>query len=337
MNDDYLWDGRGPSEPDVKRLEDVLERFRQDPPPLAMPDEEFERVRHRDFFSQMFWFRPRLALAATVLGLFALAAGIWIARSVTREESGWGVARLGGTPRVGSTAVTRSAQITVGQWLETDAASRARVRVSNIGEVIVEPNSRLRLTEARTKRKQLYLERGALTARITAPPWLFYVDTPSATVVDLGCVYTLQADEDGNGLLRVTLGWVQFFDGARQSLLPAGSAAKMRHGFGPGTPYFEDTSPEFQRALEMLDFGPKDPAARAPALSIVLSQARKEDVLSLFPLLVHVPADERGRVYNRLAELIPPPPGVTREGILRRDSSQINLWWDQWGIGHPKK
>ena len=337
MNDDYLWDGRGQPEPDVKRLEEILGQFRQAAPPLAITEAEFEKSRSRVVFPRLRWMWPQLAFAAAAALLIVLATVTWMRHRISGEESGWGVARLDGTPRVGTALVTQEAALAPGQWLETDASSRARIRVSNIGEVVVEPNSRLRLTEARAKHKQLSLARGALTARITAPPWLFYVDTPSATAVDLGCEYTLQVDENGNGLLRVTLGWVQLYDGARQALIPAGAAAKMKHGFGPGTAYFEDTSPEFQSALDALDFGPRDPAARSAALSVVLSQARKQDVLSLFPLLIHVSESDRGRVYDRLAQLKPPPPGVTREGMLRLDQAQVNLWWDEWGLGHPKK
>ena len=54
------------------------------------------------------------------------------------------------------------------------------------------------------------LSKGAIHARIWAPPKQFFVNTPSATAVDLGCEYTLQVDEDGGGLIRVTLGWVSF-------------------------------------------------------------------------------------------------------------------------------
>jgi hypothetical protein len=54
----------------------------------------------------------------------------------------------------------------------------------------------------------LSLERGALHARIAAPPRLFIVDTPSAMAVDLGCEYKLDVDAAGNSRLHVTSGFV---------------------------------------------------------------------------------------------------------------------------------
>jgi hypothetical protein len=191
--------------------------------------------------------------------------------------------------------------------------------------------------EARSNRKHLALDRGIIHARITAPPWQFYVDTPSATAVDLGCEYTLTVDDSGAGLIRVMLGWVQFYSGHRQALIPAGAAAKTRPGIGPGTPYFENVSPGFVNALEELDFGNGKPEARSAALDLILKEASAQDVLSLFPLLAHLTGLEQARVYQRLVVLNPPPPGVTRDGILGHNKHQVNLWWDHWGLGHPNE
>src|ERR1039458_5028797 len=39
------------------------------------------------------------------------------------------------------------------------------------------------------------------------------------------------------------------------------------------------------------------------------------------------------RVYDALAALVPPPAGVTREGILHGDRRMLDRWWDQLGLG----
>ncbi|HYL10221.1 MAG TPA: FecR family protein [Candidatus Acidoferrales bacterium] len=338
MSDDYLWDRSGKPDPDVEHLEQLLGRFRHKRSAPEFPEvvPESPEAKRRGF-GWLFLRWPRLVF--TTVAAAAVAVGAWyVARpNPHRQEKGWAVTNLDGAPRVGTQAIARSGKIAVGEALETDQSSRAQIQVSNIGEVIIEPNSRVRLLETGGKKEGLALDRGALHARINALPWQFYVDTPSATAVDLGCEYTLTVDGTGAGLLRVTLGWVQFYAGDRQALIPAGAAARTRPGVGPGTPYFEDVSPQFRSALDEIDFGNGDPAARTAALNLILSQARKKDVLSLFPLLVHVPESERARIYDRLAQLVPPPPGVTREGIVHRDSRQMNLWWELWGLEHPKK
>src|SRR5207253_7821011 len=127
-------------------------------------------------------------------------------------------------------------------WLETDSSSRAKISVGRIGQVEVDPNTRLRLVQTRLTEHRLALARGRMQARIWAPPRLFFVDTPSAEAVDLGCAYTLAVDDAGGSLLQVTSGYVAFVRDGRESKVPAGAVCVTRPGIGPGTPYFADAS-----------------------------------------------------------------------------------------------
>src|SRR5204862_6898290 len=127
-----------------------------------------------------------------------------------------------------------------GEWIETDARSRATVKVGEIGSVEVTPNTRLRVVTARPGEHRLALARGEIRARISAPPKLFFVDTASGTAVDMGCEYALSADEEGSGVLRVTRGWVSFQWKGLESLVPAGASCRTRPQAGPDIPYFDD-------------------------------------------------------------------------------------------------
>ena len=62
------------------------------------------------------------------------------------------------------------------------------------------------------------------------------------------------------------------------------------------------------------------------------SHARREDALTLWHLLTRTSGEERGRVYDRLATLVPPPTGVTREGILAGNRQMLDLWWEALGL-----
>jgi hypothetical protein len=108
----------------------------------------------------------------------------------------------------------------------------------------------------------------------------------------------------------------------RESVVPAGARCETRPGIGPGTPYFEDAPAVLRTALEQLDF--ENGGARA--LGVVLAGARRRDSLTLWHLLLKASPAEQDRVYDRLAALVPPPPGVTREGVLRRDPRMLDLW-----------
>jgi hypothetical protein len=205
------------------------------------------------------------------------------------------------------------------------------LQAETIGQVEVDPNSRVRLLMM-GELKRIALDRGTIHAFIWAPPGQFVVDTPSATTVDLGCAYTLHVDDSGAGLLRTSLGWVGFTLNGHESFIPAGAACATRPKVGPGTPYFEDASAEFRAALGRFDFEDKIPERKATDLQMILAQSRKHDALTLWHLLTRVDADQRVRVYERLHELAPPPVSVTKDGILRLDQTMLDQWWNSLGF-----
>ena len=213
----------------------------------------------------------------------------------------------------------------VGEFIQTGESSRARITVGTIGTVDVEPDTRVRLGAARPAEYRIALERGTISARIDAPPRFFFVETPSSTVVDLGCAYTMHVDEAGDGELRMTLGWAALELGGRESLVPAGAMCRTRRGVGPGTPFFEDAPRAFQDALAAFDFANGGPRA----LDTVLAEARVRDTLTLWHLLSRVDPAERERVYERIASFAPPPAGVTREKALQLDRETLTRWKDE--------
>ncbi|MGH7699459.1 MAG: hypothetical protein ACREMJ_02930, partial [Gemmatimonadales bacterium] len=58
-----------------------------------------------------------------------------------------------------------------------------------------------------------------------------------------------------------------------------------------------------------------------------LAAARPEDAVSVWHLLERADAPLRRAVYDRLVDLVPPPPGVTRDAVLQLDGSAIDRYW----------
>lgn len=262
--------------------------------------------------------------AAVVCSLFVLIAGVcgvvWVYHGSTRTT--WEVANLAGSPLIGSVRFDKRARLAVGEWLETDADSRAQISVANIGQVEVDPGTRLRLVSTKLTEHRIELAHGRMHARIWAPPRLFFVDTPSAVAADLGCAYTLEVDDTGRSLLHVTSGWVAFETKDRESMVPAGASCITQPGTGPGTPFFDDAGEAFVGSLARFDFA----RGGTDALSSVLPEARTRDTLTLWHLLARTSGADRERVYERLAQLAPPPANVTREGALALDRRMLDEW-----------
>ena len=272
--------------------------------------------------------QPRASRPAWIWALAAAAAvavvGLAVAYRPRTPQPSWQVERLEGPAATPSQASKSTEEIKVGEWLQTDGNSRARISVGDIGTVDVEPNTRVRVVAASPTEHRLTLARGEISARVVAPPRLFLVDTPASTAVDLGCAYTIKTDESGDGLLRVTSGWVSLEWKQRESLVPAGAECRTRSRTGPGTPYFSDAAPALQQALAAFDF-----AGSQNALDTILSQAHPHDTLTLWHLLSRVAPGERIRVFNRMVELVPLPDSVSREKALELDPATLKSWREE--------
>ena len=311
MTDDYLWDPRATPDPDIERLEALLRPLKHQAAPLRADTLTARRRRHHAV-------RPWLMAAAALL---VVAIGV---RVITGDRAApWSVAALRGTP------VTRSATGEVahgtlagGGVVETDARSAATLTVGRIGRAELGPDSRLRLLDAGATEHRLFLERGTMHAVIDAPPRYFLVQTASALAVDLGCVYTLSADERGNGMLVVEEGEVELQRGAVHAAVLAGNSATIRAGAGPGLPFPSAAGAALRRAVAAYDADPSAPGA----VDAVLRAADARSTITLWHLLQRESPEGRARVYDRLASLAPPPASVTRERVLRGESGALQRW-----------
>jgi hypothetical protein len=70
----------------------------------------------------------------------------------------------------------------------------------------------------------------------------------------------------------------------------------------------------------------KDGPERTRQLEIVLRESRVRDGLTLWHLLPRLDPQSRGLIYDRLAKLLPPPPEVTRDGIMALDPKMLDAW-----------
>ncbi len=327
---DYLWDKSGTPDPLIAELETVLGGLAlRAAPPVVMRSQTASvqpRItapdrRATDARSLRASARPRLLAAAAMIVL-----GVAVALLVPARPSPWTIEPLDGATTVGSSALRRPGELRPRQWVRTDAGSRAQITVEGLGEVRVDPDTRVRILSGPSNRRLLDLARGSIHAFVSAPPRMFQVNTPSARAVDLGCEYTLKVDPSGAGELRVLLGYVQLQWGGRSVTIPMdGGMCLTRPGFGPGTPFFSDAAPRLIDELRRFDFE----SAGEPALNAVLSEARPRDALSLWHLIQRAEPELRGSVYDRLSQLKPPPAGVMRSGVLALDRAMLDAWWDQ--------
>ncbi|MGI8671445.1 MAG: hypothetical protein ACR2LU_02440 [Luteitalea sp.] len=323
--DDYLWDGTGDADVVVQRLETVLVRYRSadPPPPLRLPD-----------------LTPAPAgwtwrTVAAVAALLLLSIGVsWLTydRRPAVVAEPWRIASVLGSPTIDRAPAVSRTRLDAGRWLETDRHSSAILDVGRIGRLNVAPQTRLRLIESSEGEHRVALDRGSIEAQIWAPPGRFFVETASATAIDLGCAYTLTVDDAGTGTLSVTAGWVGLEHRGRESFIPADASARTYPKLGPGVPTFDDASAALRAAVRALDTA-RGAEAQQAAVDVVVREARPQDAVTLWHLIDRVDRSLAGRVIDRRQVLAPAPPGVTRDGVLSGNRAMRDQWWEALGLG----
>jgi hypothetical protein len=317
MNEQYLWDGQGEPDPEIQELERALSGFRY-------------RAQVENGASRTWPSGADRAIRPTKAGLWA---GIGVAASLiigsliavheyhklTPANSGWTVSWNGSQAR----------SVRAGQMINTGPHSTAQLSSNFVGEVRIDPDSRLQVTQTTRDAEQLALRRGTIHAFVWAPPGQFVVDTPSAKTIDLGCRYTLHVAPDGSGVLQVETGWVAFQWKHLESFIPEGAECRTRPSQGPGTPHYDDAPAALTAALSQFDETQSPVALRA-----VLSSARSRDALTIWHLLMRTQGPNRLDVFRRLRELVALPAAVTQESILRGDPSAIDACWNALGVGN---
>ncbi|NOT33593.1 MAG: hypothetical protein HOP12_05405 [Candidatus Eisenbacteria bacterium] len=337
--DDYLWDRSGPADPTIDRVEHALSSLAHRPIPLELPAPRGA--------SRFEWLLRLPAPARVAFAAALVVASVFGGRVLTmRWASGRGfeVVRVAGEVRLaragergGAAGARRTLaahdRLRRGEWLETGPDAGARLTIGTIGVVEVGSRSRVRLLETTTDDHRLSLAEGELRAIIIAPPRRFFVETPAALAVDLGCAYTLNVAPSGASNLSVDIGWVSLEAEGRESFIPAGARCISLPGRPPGTPCFNDASAALKNALHAFDFGIGAASVADSALAIVVSESRREDALTLWHLLSRTRGAVRGSVFDALAARVPPPPAVTRAGILAGERGMFDAWWDALGYG----
>ncbi|QQS35830.1 MAG: zf-HC2 domain-containing protein [Ignavibacteriales bacterium] len=239
------------------------------------------------------------------------------------------VQSLEGTSKISDEQFSDIGLIKIGDWLETDALSRAKIIVGSIGEVEVEQDSRIKLVQTKANEHRLALDKGKIHATIWAPPRLFFVETPSATAVDLGCMYSLEVDDNGSTFLHVTSGWVALENNGQESIIPAGAVCATYKSSGTGTPYFKNSDEKFINTLQLFDSGVRDVAV----INELLKTKSKDDLLSLWHIIPKVDEKSRGEIFAAMKKLVDVPDTITKEKIITADKKTLDELWEVLGFG----
>lgn len=312
----------------------IERRLRSSLPDASAPDALWERIeaeRARRVVarpSRRRWLVPTLAIGSVAT---AAALGLMLFLRPAPRLSNW---------------TYEGKTLAVGERITASRGGALPLQEPSIGTLSLEPDTRLRITDS-SKQKRLKLEYGRISARVTAPPRLFAVETDNGVATDLGCVYELDASPvRAPGILgflgatrtitelTVKTGWVELADNRGKAVLvPAGASCEIVPS-SVGLPSFDD-APEILRTLHPNAHG------EWPELDNALEATKRpKDTLTLFYLLPRVTEAESPRIWKRLLTLVPPPKEITKAAFLANDTKALSAYEEHlkeiWNPSSPE-
>ena len=203
-----------------------------------------------------------------------------------------------------------------GAIVKTGPASTVRLEASAIGIVDIGENTTVRLIENRSGRHILVacsgndsradlLAAGRVRRRYSSRPR----HRPGMRIS------TVRRAEWKGRAPCLLPGWVELARGFTQSLVPQGAAATIAADGSLSAPYFEDASAEFQDAVRRYD------------LPVILKLARRRDALTLLNLCSRATLDQQLQIYDRLNQLVPAPPPISRDSVRWWTPGATEAWW----------
>ena len=234
----------------------------------------------------------------------------------------WKVTSLNGTPYISNEAMAKLDSIRDGEYIITNDTSRAELLIADIGKVIVEPNTKLMIVKGEDGKNRLSVIYGTIDADMKKVQNPVPVELPSALAMDDGGSYKLTVDESGDGLFYVRSGQVEVVSGSKQSVVPAGNLVMTKKDKGVGTPFNQNSSSVFKKALYNFDFGNCD----VSCVNTILNSADKNDAVSLVNLIQDVDNEYKDQVYTKVASFVSPPRPIPKDSIPFFDENEIEDW-----------
>jgi hypothetical protein len=244
------------------------------------------------------------------------------------NETYWNIESLAGHPEINNKTFDGYDFLHIGDILTTDAISRVKLRTGSVGSLVIEPNSRIKLLSIMPGTHKIYLDRGTTEVSRWGSPFNFYIQTPAGLVIDNGSDYKLIMDQDLE-FIHSESGTVILQDKGEESIINAGADCVSKKDVGPGTPYYPDAPKAFIAALYNFDFT----SNKDTSISVILSNSRVKDVLSLWHLLYKTKGEDQKKIFDAINSKVSIPTYIDFTKVANGDKIMLNRLGEYLRIG----
>ncbi len=246
-----------------------------------------------------------------IVGYFLFIAG----------SNKWNISAVKGTPLLNSIKLNTVSGLLPGDTLKTDINTEAAIKIKDIGQIEIKPNTILQRLKNNFTLK-LYI--GSIAVNENKTSKVLTVDVPNAAISEYypGSFYTINLNDAGTSVIFVKKSWIKIFDGKIETYAAPGSYCKIIFGRGAGIPYLQNSSPEFIDDLTRFSFN----AYSQELLNKILSESTKDNAISLWNMIGRVNEQDRLKVVNALEEYFPLPAGTTDAVMVKLYKNALIKW-----------
>jgi len=242
-----------------------------------------------------YWF----ASAAVILLIVSISIAKYSSKSVfsVEEMSNWKLVSLKGGAFING---VKSDKVNVGDWIQTDSVSSVILKIANVGDVSIEPNTKVRFIQSDDNVSRIEVLYGTVNTS-TSQADKFVLQSSNMKVQDKGGSYSFKVDDKGNGVIYVNNGVANVESGNKSAVVTDGKFCLYKPEYGIGIPFRKDSKPEFQNALFQYDFN----NGGTPSVYYAIANAMPEDYSSLLNLIPRVDDQTKYLVLNKLNKFAP--------------------------------
>lgn len=234
----------------------------------------------------------------------------------------WKITDLQGNVTINGKPASQVDELSIGDWIETDELSSATINIPDIGNITLEPGTKIRLVQSDDDKKKIELQYGTINSDTRTSTSNLYINADKTTAIDNGSMFSFAVDKNGEGMIFVKDGSVKVKSDKRDAIIPQGQFCFVMTGMGPGTPFNKDASKELRKALMVYDFY----NGGAEALSHVYRVAGVHDAVTLVNLLPHASGNDQVAVWNKISNYYSPPGNIKRDSIKYYKVEQLKDW-----------
>ncbi len=267
----------------------------------------------------------KFIILATILTAVLFAAVIGFLFYNHESIAYLSIDKLYGDTFIGSNKIDNYGMLKPGEWLNTEDDSKSRIKLGVIGEIEVEPSTKIKLLKLNNSGNYFYLQSGEVKASIWGPPGRLFIDSPSGEVMDFSSTFNFRVNSSNSSLITVKSGWTAIHFNDKYVIIPAGNECNINNEIG--IPFNINSTKEFKEKLNDFENG------KTVAITELISKANKADLISLWYLLIPSSQNERKEIFNKIKQLDPKVKKIDAEKILSLNETEMNLLWETLGFG----